>query len=56
MKTNPDKPADQRKELEDSERKAAAEQPGSYKDDATRHKVVEIPPVTETPIRGLDPK
>ena len=49
---------DQRQALNDSEKKASEKQPGSYKEDATAEKVVEIPPSgpDEKPIRGLDPK
>ena len=48
----------QREALEDSERDASRQQPGSFKDEAMKDKVVEIPPVgpDEKPIRGLDPK
>lgn len=50
--------APQRKALERSEEQAAAQQPGSYKREATDDKIVEVPNVKKTrhPIKGLDPK
>jgi hypothetical protein len=46
----------QRDALEDSEKEAASDQPGSFKDKATAEKIVEVgPDMTESPIRGLDP-
>ena len=50
-------PARQRDALMESERKAAEDQPKSFRDEAVTDKVVEIPPVeqTERPIEGLDP-
>jgi hypothetical protein len=55
MKTSPS-PSAQREELNQSEKKASEKQPGSYKDDETAEKVVEIPPAgpDKKPIRGLD--
>ena len=45
----------QRKALEDSERKAAEEQPGSFKDEAIEDKQVEIgPDMADDPIKGID--
>ena len=51
-------PSAQREALNESEKKAAEKQPGSYKEAATQEKVVGIPPTgpDEKPIRGLDPK
>lgn len=48
----------QREALASSEKKASAQQPGSYKDKETAEKEVTIPPVGpgKTPIRGLDSK
>ncbi|MEO6362718.1 MAG: hypothetical protein ABIO71_05785 [Caldimonas sp.] len=48
---------DQRKALEDSEREAARQQPGTFEDKNLEDKVVTIPPVgpDAKPIRGLDP-
>ena len=58
MATNqPQTPGDdQREALEQSEREAAKQQPGSFRDEAMDDKIVEIPPVgpNEQPIRGLD--
>lgn len=50
-------PRDQREALEQSEREASRQQPGSFRDEAMEDKIVEIPPVgpNEQPIRGLDP-
>jgi len=47
---------DQREALKESEKKANEKQPGSYKDEETNEKVVEIPPAgpDKRPIRGLD--
>ena len=55
MSTNPS-PSAQREALEQSEKKANEQQPGSYKEEETESKVVEIPPTgpDERPIRGLD--
>ncbi|HEY4959146.1 MAG TPA: hypothetical protein VII31_15165 [Caldimonas sp.] len=46
----------QREALKESEKKASEKQPGSFKDEATAEKVVEIPPAgpDKEPIRGLD--
>jgi hypothetical protein len=50
-------PANQRRELEDSEKRAAAQQPGSFKEDETADKVVEVgPEMTDAPIKGIDPE
>lgn len=47
----------QREALEQSEKKAAEKQPGSFKDRATEEKVVEIgTDLTDDPIKGIDPK
>jgi hypothetical protein len=63
MKTNQSnatEPAasEQRQALNESEKKANEQQPGSYKEKATAEKVVEIPPAgpDKRPIRGLDSK
>jgi len=55
MSTHPS-PATQREALDQSEKKANEKQPGSYKDEETNEKVVEIPPAgpDKRPIRGLD--
>ena len=55
MSTHPS-PATQREALDRSEKKASEKQPGSYKDEETADKVVEIPPTgpDKRPIRGLD--
>jgi len=46
----------QREALEQSEKKAAEKQPGSFKEKATEEKVVEIgPDLTADPIKGIDP-
>lgn len=46
----------QRKALEDSEREAARKQPGSYKEEASDDKIVEIgPDLKDDPIKGMDP-
>ena len=51
-----DAQASQRRQLEDSEKKAAAQQPENFKDDETADKVVEIgPEMTDEPIKGIDP-
>lgn len=48
---------EQREALEQSEKKAAETQPGSFKEKATEEKVVEIgPDLTDDPIKGIDPK
>ncbi|HSC64690.1 MAG TPA: hypothetical protein VLD35_13695 [Caldimonas sp.] len=46
----------QREALNDAQKKANEQQPGSYKEEETADKVVEIPPKgpDEKPIRGLD--
>ena len=42
--------------MQRSERKAAEQQPGSFKDAETAEKVVEIgPDLTQAPIEGIDP-
>jgi hypothetical protein len=47
---------DQRDSLEQSEKKAAEKQPGSYNEKATEEKLVEIgPDLTDNPIKGIDP-
>jgi hypothetical protein len=47
---------DQREALEQSEKKAAEKQPGSYKEKATEEKLVEIgPDLSDNPIKGIDP-
>ena len=59
MDTSPKQPAaEQRQALNDAEKKASEKQPGSYKEEATAEKVVEIPPSgpDKKPIRGLDSK
>lgn len=61
MSTTNSQPAvpanEQREALEQSEKKAAESQPGSFKERATEEKVVEIgPDLTEDPIKGIDPK
>lgn len=55
MKTS-NSPSGQREALNESEKKAAEQQPGSYKEEETAEKVVEIPPAgpDKKPIRGLD--
>jgi len=51
-----DTPANQRRELEDSEKKAAAQQPENFKDEETADKLVEIgPKMDDAPIKGIDP-
>lgn len=58
MATNPTPSPgdDQREALEQSEREANRQQPGSFRDDAMDDKIVEIPPVgpDKQPIHGLD--
>lgn len=61
MNTKPSQPAvaqapEQREALNESEKKASETQPGSYREEATAEKVVEIPPAgpDKKPIRGLD--
>jgi hypothetical protein len=45
----------QRRALEQAEKKAAEQQPGSFKEQATGEKVVEIgPDITAEPIKGID--
>lgn len=61
MSTSHPQPAtqsnEQREALEQSEKKAAEKQPGSFKQEATEEKVVEIgPDLTDDPIKGIDPK
>ena len=58
MTTNPSQAPEQREALNESEKKASEQQPGSYKEAATAEKVVEIQPAgpDEKPIRGLDSK
>jgi hypothetical protein len=49
--------ADQQREaLNEAEKKASEQQPGSYKEKETDDKIVEIPPKgpDSNPIRGLD--
>lgn len=47
----------QRADLAQSEKAAAATEPGSFKDEATEEKVVEIgTDRTKDPIKGIDPK
>lgn len=55
MKTSPS-PTSQREALNESQKKANEDQPGSYKEEETADKVVEIPPAgpDQKPIRGLD--
>jgi hypothetical protein len=51
----PDK--NQREALEQSEKRAAQQQPENFKDQATDEKLVEIgPDLTDKPIEGIDPK
>ena len=46
----------ERDNLEESEERASAKQPGSYKKRETADKVVEIgPDKTDDPIQGIDP-
>jgi hypothetical protein len=46
---------DQRKALEKSEKKATEQQPESFKDEATKDKVVEVgPDMADSPIKGID--
>ena len=54
--SNHPSPAAQREALEQAEKKANEKQHGSYKDEETDDKVVEIPPTgpDKRPIRGLD--
>ena len=47
----------QRDALKQSEKAAAEEQPGSFKDDETESKKIEIgPDMTDQPIKGIDPE
>ncbi len=48
----------ERKALEQSEKKASENQPGSFREDAETDKIVEIPPLDQdsAPIKGLDPQ
>ena len=54
--TTPPSAGNQREALNESEKKANEQQPGSYKEKETDDKVVEIPPKgpDSKPIRGLD--
>ena len=56
----PSKPpaADQREALDESQREANAQQPGSYRPEATDDKIVEVKPIDrkDSAIKGLDPK
>jgi hypothetical protein len=56
--TTPPAERNQRDALNASEKKANEKQPGSYKEEATDEKIVEIPPAgpDARPIRGLDSK
>ena len=56
-RATPPAPVD-RGALQESEKKAAEQQPDSFNEKALTDKIVEIAPVdaTDTPIRGLDPK
>jgi hypothetical protein len=55
-KSSPVTPANQREALEQSEKKAAQQQPGSFKEKATEEKLVEIgADLTDSPIKGIDP-
>src|SRR5437773_2743453 len=59
MSTTPEKPGaqddDQRKALEESEKKATEDEPENFKDKATDEKVVEVgPDMTKDPIKGID--
>lgn len=46
----------QREALAQAEKKAAEQQPESFKDEATADKVVEVgPDITDQPIKGIDP-
>jgi hypothetical protein len=62
MSSSPTRPAvpspGGRQALNDSEKKAAEKEPGSYKEAATNEKIVGIPPAgpDSKPIRGLDSK
>lgn len=48
----------ERKALEESEKKASEKQPGSFKEEAETEKIVEVLPLDQgvAPIKGLDPK
>lgn len=52
------KGAEQRKALNDAEKAASEQQPGSYKEEATADKVVEVAPIDrkDSAIKGIDPK
>ena len=54
--SNQPNPSGQREALNEAQKKANEDQPGSYKEEETEDKVVEIPPTgpDERPIRGLD--
>ncbi|HEX6707448.1 MAG TPA: hypothetical protein VF169_22005 [Albitalea sp.] len=59
MSTLPEKPGagdeDQRKALEESEKKATEQEPENFKDKATGEKHVEVgPDMTDAPIKGID--
>ena len=48
--------ASQREALKESEKKAAEQQPESFKDGETESKKVEVgPDMTDAPIKGIDP-
>ena len=58
MNTRPDLPApEQRKALEQSEKRASEQHPENFKDQETKDKVVEILPIAKdgSAIRGIDP-
>lgn len=46
----------ERDALARSEEKASENQPDSFNEKAMTDKIVAIPPVDKTPIKGLDPK
>jgi hypothetical protein len=59
MSTKPEQPAaqgdDQRKALEDAQKKATEQEPENFKDKATGEKNVEVgPEMTKDPIKGID--
>jgi flagellar motility protein MotE (MotC chaperone) len=59
MSTSPEKPGaqddEQRKALEESQKKATEQEPENFKDKATDEKVVEIgPDMKDAPIKGID--
>ncbi|HWH82209.1 MAG TPA: hypothetical protein VNU71_08225 [Burkholderiaceae bacterium] len=57
-KTSRKPAAAEREALSDSEREASAQQPESYKPEATDAKIVEVKPIDrkDSAIKGLDPK